>query len=360
MTSNPPSVSVVIPCYNAVHFVTEALESVFSQTYTDYEVLVVNDGSPETELLESLLLPYRSRIRYLRQANGGPAAARNTGIRGASGTYVAFLDSDDAWMPSFLAEHLQVLEADPTLAMVAGNAVFFGNTGRGGKTRNRTLSSMDVTFEALFQSLCVIIPSCVVARRDVLLEVGLFDESLIYDEDVDLWVRMTCHGARIQYRPAVLTRRRVHARSLTAEVDRTVQGQLDMRTKLLRTLPDLPAHQRAVLENSVAGRTARLHFIYGAEHLLAGRPAEARAALGMANSLRPSLKLQAVIAALRIAPRLVCRIWRIYLSRRPSLERFRMWSEQRPDAAETKVPIPPGPVQEASAETCMSGGDGSR
>src|SRR5262245_38133059 len=94
-----PVVSVVIPAFQAGHEIGAALASVFAQTFRDFEVIVVNDGSPDVTELDVALAPYRSRIRYLAQRNKGPAAARNRGIREARGRYIAFLDADDEWWP---------------------------------------------------------------------------------------------------------------------------------------------------------------------------------------------------------------------------------------------------------------------
>src|ERR1700686_1350704 len=109
-----PTVSVIIPSYKTATFITETLDSVFAQTFTDYEVIVVNDGSPDTEQLERVLEPYCNRIVYLKQENRGVAGARNAGIRRARGAFLAFLDSDDMWLPEFLAEQVQIFHKDPS------------------------------------------------------------------------------------------------------------------------------------------------------------------------------------------------------------------------------------------------------
>jgi glycosyltransferase involved in cell wall biosynthesis len=97
-----PLVSVIIPAYDVAEFIGEALDSVFAQTFTDYEVIVINDGSPDTAKLERALAPYLSRIVYLKQENRGVSAARNTGINAARGSLIAFLDGDDVWLPNYL------------------------------------------------------------------------------------------------------------------------------------------------------------------------------------------------------------------------------------------------------------------
>src|SRR5215467_1463918 len=106
-----PSVSVIIPAYNTARYIGEALDSVFGQTYRDFEVIVINDGSPDTEALEAVLRPYLDRIVYLKQENRGPAAARNLGIHQARGEYIAFLDSDDCWVEEYLARQMSMFDA---------------------------------------------------------------------------------------------------------------------------------------------------------------------------------------------------------------------------------------------------------
>ncbi len=120
-----PSVSVIIPSYNTARFITETLDSVFAQTFTDYEVIVVNDGSPDTPQLEIVLKPYFDRIVYLKQENRGLAGARNTGIRRARGAFLAFLDSDDMWLPEFLAEQVQIFHKNPAVDLVYSDTFQF-------------------------------------------------------------------------------------------------------------------------------------------------------------------------------------------------------------------------------------------
>jgi glycosyltransferase involved in cell wall biosynthesis len=115
---NHVAVSVVIPVYNCVEYTTAALDSVFAQTFTNFEVVLVNDGSPDTEMLEHLIAPYQDRIVYLKQENRGLSAARNTGIRAARGKYLAFLDSDDCWPPEYLAAQMKLFEETPSPDLV--------------------------------------------------------------------------------------------------------------------------------------------------------------------------------------------------------------------------------------------------
>src|ERR1022692_3740433 len=184
------TVSVIIPAYNSAKFIAEALDSVFAQTFPDYEVILINDGSPDTEELEAVLGPYRKRIVYLKQENGGPGKARNNGICCAQGEYVAFLDSDDRLLPEYLEAQLALFEKDPSLDLVYSDLLLEGDSPLSGKTFMETCPSMgQATFDAVLTQKCQIPTSAVVARKQALLDAGLFDESLFVVEDYDLWLR---------------------------------------------------------------------------------------------------------------------------------------------------------------------------
>src|ERR1035438_10871876 len=116
-----PLVSVIIPAYRAAESIADTLD-LLAQTFKDYEIIVVNDGSPDSEDLEKALEPYRERIIYLRQENEGPGGARNAGIRTARGQYIAPLDADDIGAPEHLAAQLAVLEAHPSIEVGYGDA----------------------------------------------------------------------------------------------------------------------------------------------------------------------------------------------------------------------------------------------
>src|SRR5215216_1193601 len=110
-SATAPTVSVIIPAYNAAKFIGEALNSVYSQTFNAYEVIVINDGSLDTDDLERELKRYPGGLRYIRQENRGAAAARNTGLRAAAGEFIAFLDADDTWLPNFLEKQIEFLKS---------------------------------------------------------------------------------------------------------------------------------------------------------------------------------------------------------------------------------------------------------
>src|SRR5215216_1582956 len=129
----PPTVSVIIPAYNAAKYIGQALNSVFDQTFRSHESIVINDGSPDTVELERELQPYRANLRYIKQDNRGAAAARNAGLLCARGEYVAFLDADDRWLPNFLEEQIKFLKTH-NADFVFSDALLCGETRLAGRT----------------------------------------------------------------------------------------------------------------------------------------------------------------------------------------------------------------------------------
>src|ERR1700687_3516192 len=131
-----------MPAFRATAYIGEALESVFRQTYTDYEVIVINDACPDTVNLERVLEPYRGRIRYIKHPrNTGQAGGPDTGLAATDAPYVALLDADDLWDPKYLETHMGMLLADPTLDVVYCNARIFGQTADAGRNSMDLLPS---------------------------------------------------------------------------------------------------------------------------------------------------------------------------------------------------------------------------
>jgi GT2 family glycosyltransferase len=311
-TSGRPVVSVVIPAYNSANFIGETLDSVFAQTFADYEVIVVNDGSPDTLELERVLALYMNRIVYLKQENSGPARARNEAIARAAGEYVAFLDSDDLWTPEYLAAQVRALNDDASLALVCADAELFGESIHAGQTfMQRWPSEEPVTFEKLLSMECAIITMCVVARKQALIDAGLFDERFVRSEDYDLWLRLAQRGARFAYQHRVLGHRRLHGASLASNEQALFESQIEVYQKLLATLELSPDERRAV-ERQIERSHADLALHLGKREIMAGEYAQAAEALTRANLYYHSHKLKLALISLRLAPRLLRRVYHLY------------------------------------------------
>ena len=300
-----PFFSIVIPAYNAAHHIGDALSSVLAQTINNYEIIVVNDGSPDTPQLERELKPYLSDITYIKRENGGPAAARNSGILAAKGDYVAFLDSDDMWMPNHLGDMMQVLQRDPTLDLVYGDTVNFGDLAQEGATTMGANPSEGVaTFESLVLCKCTVVSSTVVARRQAVVDAGMFDETFIQGEDFDLWARLAYHGGRIDYRKHIHARRRIHKDNLTSDTIASFGGQVRALRKLMNEL-DLPEDLREQMQKEVEKCDAAMALQKCKQDLVARRYDDAVNELRRANQAYRSRKLQVVLYLMRTMPQLV-------------------------------------------------------
>ncbi len=302
-----PRVSVIVPAYNTAPFIAETLDSVFSQSMTDFEVIVVNDGSPDTPVLEQILQPYRDRIRYLVQANGGLSAARNTGIGAARAALVAFLDSDDAWEPDYLQHQVSELE-DRGLTAVYPNATIFGDTRLAGRRfMDVHPSSGPVTIESLVSQRCNVMVS-VLARRDAVIEAGMFDESLRSSEDFDLWLRIVRAGGQIGYHRRPLVRSRMRRDSLTADGVSMCQHIVRVLDKAAREL-DLSTHELLVIAERRRDFAALLRFHEGKRAFLTGSYQEAATALTDANQHLNRAKLTMAVLLMRLMPRLLLKAY---------------------------------------------------
>jgi glycosyltransferase involved in cell wall biosynthesis len=306
-------VSVIIPAFMAAGHITVALDSVLAQTVSPYEILVINDGSPDGDQLEKALQPYLSRVIYLTQENGGPSAARNAGIRRSTSEWIAFLDSDDAWLPKYLEQQLEFLQNDPSVDMAYCNATLEGESIPDGKTYMDICPSVGpVTFESVLVERTQVLTSGTVVRRNKLVAAGLFDESLRCSEDHDLWLRILHGGGKVSYHSEVLVTRRVRSDSQGAVPGGLLAGEIQSLKKLERDL-DLTPGRRELLGHRLREIEAHHAAIEGKNLLLAGVPDKAYESLNRAYMLRPNAKLRAMLVGLKIAPRLTimsARFWR--------------------------------------------------
>ena len=183
------AISVVIPTYNRASKVIRAVASVLYQTFTDYEIIVVDDGSRDGT--SDRLAPLARHIRYLHHhSNLGVSAARNTGIKASRSPFIAFLDSDDYWLPEKLSIQMDFFRHCPEAVACQTEEVWIRKGIRVNPRRRHLKPSGDI-FESSLK-LCLVSPSSVMLRRSLFSEVGLFDEDLPACEDYDLWLRISC------------------------------------------------------------------------------------------------------------------------------------------------------------------------
>ncbi len=208
-----PTVSVVIPTYNSARYLPETLESVFSQTYKDIEVIVVDDGS--TDNTAKRIESFRDRITFIQQINSGPAGARNRAIFVAKGKYIAFLDADDLWAPNKLELQLSHMESCPDVLMTCTD---FSRNEQPGVMKDSILGSYphacsgDI-FNAILHGPFTA-TSSILVRTEALKRAGIFDPTLRGPEDTDLWLRIADLG-RVDLVGELLTFKRNHSEAIT-------------------------------------------------------------------------------------------------------------------------------------------------
>jgi glycosyltransferase involved in cell wall biosynthesis len=312
--STAPRVSVIIPAFNVSEYIRGALDSVFAQTVTDFEVIVVNDGSADSDELEIALGQYGDRIAYIVQDNRGPSAARNTGIRRARGEFVAFLDADDTLMPWFLEEHLGRAAIDRKADIFYGNLLIFGDVPEAGRTSmDFNPSSGTVSFESLVTHTCN--PTlCSLVRRQILIDHGLFDEVFRRSEDFDLWLRLAHAGHRFNYTRRVVARYRVRPTGLASDTVSMIASQRLVLEKCARTM-HLNKKESDLLAEVDSTLLAFQRVNEGKRALRDGDYSRAIASLTEANSIQRSHKLTLILLLLRSAPRLLRWVerWRLRL-----------------------------------------------
>lgn len=220
-------VSVVLPVYDRERYVGEAIESVLGQTYPVHELIVVDDGSTDGSVAVAERHARRG-VTILRRANGGIGAARNTGIAAVTGDLVAFIDSDDVWLPDKLARQVDVLRADDGVQLVFGHLVEFLSPDREAELAGTLRLALDPV-----PGLCA---TTLLVRHDALRRIGPFDEALRVGEFIDWMARARDLGLTSRVLPETVARRRVHGGNTVltrsnADYLRMIKSTLDRRRR---------------------------------------------------------------------------------------------------------------------------------
>ncbi len=275
-------VSVIIPTYNRAAYLREAIDSVLGQTFVDFELIVVDDGSTDNtkEVVASI---EDSRIFYKYQENSGVAAARNTGITISKGEYIAFLDSDDVWLPHNLEIKVRSLDTHPAAGLVCSDAYISDYKTKSvlghlwhGKPFNHQVDPAVAEAQPLQEMLrrgCFIMPQAAVVRHNVFAKCGYFDESLRSGEDWDMFVRIVRHFP-VATIDIPLLRIQRHDDSLSGSWDKWYQADVAIAVKAIKKFNLAKADLHVVKY-----RLARHHFLYGRNQIVNGQIATGRKAL---------------------------------------------------------------------------------
>jgi glycosyltransferase involved in cell wall biosynthesis len=252
------TVSVIIPTYNRSKYLEEAVYSVLEQTCQDFEIIVVDDGSTDNtrEIVENFK---DLRINYIFQKNRGAGAARNSGVRAARGSLIAFLDADDAWLPVKLELQVKALKINPRCSIVYSNMYFWGHSGqkmpetffqllKWPPPRGKVLDKMAIRSFGH--------PSTLLVRREVFEQIGHFDEGLPYCDDYDMLLRMAA-SFEFEVVPLPLVKYRLHPDQISRNAEKVILDHLTVFEKARR----LPSVSRKI-NRRLKSRSAGFHFQY--------------------------------------------------------------------------------------------------
>ena len=310
-----PAVSIVMPAYNVAPYIGAAIRSALAQTFHDFELIVVDDGSKDdtAEIVRGLAREDQ-RVRLVQQPNRGLAGARNTALRAGRGEMFALLDSDDMWEPEFLAAQVAILEARPDVDIVTGNGWYLDGAHHGQLARPYPDPRPDPVLASIIgDEWSVFIMS--VFRRRVYTGIGPFDETMRSNEDYDFWLRAALAGFVFVRNDRPLGYYRVRPDSLSASNVRMLRGILHVCTKLRPAIADRPTEMR-ILEQQINRFEAEL---LAAEARLAIELADFEAAqeyLGALHARRGGASLRVAHLLSRWAPGMLKRVLR-FRRRRP-------------------------------------------
>ena len=224
-------ISVIVPTYNRALSLGRALGSVIAQTLAPREIIVVDDGS--SDATAEMVHHSFPDVRYCYQRHAGVSAARNRGVRAANGAWIAFLDSDDAWVPAKLQHQADALRIDSGYRLIHCDETWLKN-GRRLAQKSKHRKHGGWIFERCLP-LCAISPSCVLLRRSLFDEVGYFDESLPACEDYDLWLRITAREPVLFVAEALVIKHGGHADQLSRRIPALDRFRIKALLKLLES-----------------------------------------------------------------------------------------------------------------------------
>lgn len=233
-----PKVSIIIPVYNGEKYITHAIESVLAQTYKNFEIIIVNDGSTDSSFEK--IKPYLTlpNIKYIEQENKGVAAARNTGIKNSTGELIGFLDQDDLWLPYKLQVQVDYLINNPDVGLVHSSREYiYENEVKGPPASSWPTNVAGMCFKDLFIRNQISVLT-VLLRKECLNRVGLFDESISFADDYELWLRIS-RSYHIGYIDRIVSFYRYHEQNTSHNWVGMLRAELKVIETILMKFPEI-------------------------------------------------------------------------------------------------------------------------
>jgi len=269
-----PKISVIIATYNRAQYLPEAIDSVLNQSYQDFELVIVDDGSVDDTkaIVDKYINSNTGKIRYFYQENKGPGAARNRGIKEAKGEYVAFLDSDDIWLPEKLEKQSRYLEENPGYAMVYTDAYEFNRKVVTKKSKLATNDRGTMSGEILehLGMGCFIFLSTVMVRKHVLEQIGSFNPNITIGEDWELWLKIAGKH-KIGFIDEILVGYRKHAENII----NNLELELQCRHRVINNIFNQDIREERLF-NKRKSFHSKICFQGGYHYLVKGKHARAR------------------------------------------------------------------------------------
>jgi len=239
------TVSIIVPTFNDQRYVSDALKSIFSQSYTDYEIIVVDGGSTDGTL--EVLKQQEGKITFFRQQGKGVSQAKNEAIGRSKGEYITFLDADDLWYPDKLKIQVDFLNAHPEYGFCSSDVDFFNKKGimvKGAISQEKKPRSGNVFDELLSNNF--ISSATIFLRRECFDKAGVFNEKNFYAEDTDMWLRIAKYF-QLGYIPRVLSKYRVHALARTQQFDKHYASLERIYGKLIKDDPKYFSKRKSLI-----------------------------------------------------------------------------------------------------------------
>ena len=302
-STTAPYVSVIVPAYNSASYITAALNSVLEQTYRDFEIIVIDDGS--TDETRTIAERYRDRgVLVIWQPNAGPTAARNRGLAIAKGKLIALLDSDDVWEPIYLETMVQLLTLHPEISIAFPDVLYFGTSKFAGKRFQEVYPpNVPITFSKLVRGVSHVCLHAML-RREVFDRVGLFDEEIWSAGDFDFWLRALHAGCQIEPVEKVLAKYRRHRSSMSLGRVQPILSAIQALEKW-RGRWDLTEEENEAVESTHAEWQHSRNVALAIENIHKKQYSVAAEFLRQAHAHTPNWRFQVSRVGLAIAPRIV-------------------------------------------------------